>query len=82
MKQNILAVLAFSTVTLLGMAAGSIDSINHSQKTTAQLNATCKAQPQLDACRERQAVADGVRYFFNGQELQDSTPETSLGANK
>ena len=81
MKNKILAAFIVVAVAFAGMGIGSLDSIHHSQKATAQLAATCKAQPQLDECMERQAVVDGVRYFFNGQEFRDGNSVTTLGAN-
>jgi hypothetical protein len=82
MKTKILGAITVLAVAFVGMGIGSLDSIYHSQKATAQLAATCKAQPQLDECMERQAAVDSVRYFFNGQEFRDGNSVTTLGANK
>lgn len=82
MKTKIKAAFTVVAVALAGMGIGSLDSIYHSQKATAQLTATCKAQPQLDECMERQAAVDSVRYYFNGQEIRNGNSVTTLGANK
>lgn len=74
------ALCAFAAFSGVGM--GAMDAFQHNQKKEMQLSATCKVQPQLDVCLERQVAAQGVRYFFNGQEFNGGTATSALGANE
>lgn len=71
-----------TVVALSGLSLGVVDTYLHSLKEEAHVSATCKAQPELDTCKERQIAAQGVRYFFNGQEFRGGDAPTALGANE
>lgn len=75
-------IILCTAVALSGISLGAVDTYLHSLKEEAHISATCKSQPELDVCKERQIAAKGVRYFFNGQEFRGGDAPTALGANE
>ena len=71
-----------TVVALSGLSLGVIDTNLHRLKEEAHVSATCKSQPELEVCKERQIAAKGVRYFFNGQEFRGGDAPIALGANE
>lgn len=82
MKTKLKVVVYCTIAALAGVGFAALDNIQHSRQEVAQLNATCKSQPQLAACVERDIAVRSVSYFFNGQEYRDGNLVTVLGANE
>lgn len=83
MKSNKLKTAAFCTIAALaGISFGALDQIQHDRLAAAQLYDTCKTQPAMAACGDREVAVRSVRYTFNGLEASDRNPVTAFGANE
>ena len=81
MRTKLKVVVYCTIAALAGIGIGALDNIQHSRQEVAQMNVTCKSQPQLGACVERDIAVRSISYFFNGQEYRDGNPVIVLGAN-
>lgn len=82
MKSKLKVVVFGAIATLAGISFGALDQIHYDRQVAAELNETCKTQPALVVCVERDVAVRSVRYTFNGQEVRDRNPITAFGANE
>ena len=82
MKSKLKIAVFGDIAALAGISFGALDQIQHDRLVAAELYETCKSQPALAACVDRDLAVRSVHYIFNGQEVRDRNPITAFGANE